>query len=77
MTFFRNGRGLPILLLWGQCCRLRLPYAQQTSTGADSTLLEYIRDISILGRLELYLYPTISIGEAHFPPSHVPLYIQP
>ena len=42
-----------------------------------SWLLEYIKNIFMLGRLELYLYPTISIGEAHFPPSHVPLYIQP
>jgi hypothetical protein len=41
-----------------------------------SRLLEYIRDISILGRLGLYLYPTRSVGEASCPPSHVPLYIQ-
>jgi len=38
-------------------------------------MLEYIRHISISGRLELYLYPTISIGEASCPPSHVSLYI--
>ena len=37
----------------------------------------YIWDISILGRLGLYPYPTISVGEAHCPSSHVPLYIQP
>ena len=40
-------------------------------------MLEYIRDISILGRLGLYPYPTRSVGEASCPPSHVPLYIQP
>ena len=40
-------------------------------------VLEYIRDISIYGRLGLYLYPTIFVGEASCPPSHVPLYIQP
>ena len=40
-------------------------------------VLEYIRDISILGRLWLYPYPTRSVGEAPCPPSHVPLYIQP
>jgi hypothetical protein len=31
-------------------------------------ILEYIRDISILGRLGLYLYPTISVGETPYPP---------
>jgi hypothetical protein len=39
-------------------------------------LLKYIRDISIVGGLGLYPYPTISVGEAPYPPSHVPLYIQ-
>ena len=37
-----------------------------------SWLLEYIKNIFMLSRLELYLYPTISVGEASCPPSHVP-----
>jgi len=40
-------------------------------------MLEYIRDISLLVRLGLYPYPTITVGEAPCSLSHVPLYIQP
>ena len=38
-------------------------------------MFEYVRDISILGRLGLYLYLSISVVEAPDPPSHVALYI--
>ena len=40
-------------------------------------VLEYIRDISILCRLELYPCSTISIEETPYPPNHVHLCIQP
>jgi len=40
-------------------------------------MLEYIRGISIFGRLELYPYHTISVEEAPYPPSHVPYIFSP
>jgi len=61
----REGISLPISL---QSHRLR---RSRCDCGG---MLEYIRHISILGRLGSYPYPTISIGEAPCPLSHV-LYI--
>ena len=40
-----------LVVFWWQTCNPCFP------------VLEYIRDISILGRLELYQYPTISVGD--------------